>query len=76
MLNVLSAIKWSVCTTIGLVGDIYSRTHEHYTKGLVTARTISRTPNVLVQALWLNLILTRLKIKLFKWPKSLDYDSP
>ena len=36
----------------------------------------ARTPNVLVQALWLNLILIRLKIKLFKWPKSLDYDSP
>ena len=29
MQNVLSAIKWSVCITIMLVGDIYSRTLVH-----------------------------------------------
>ncbi len=62
MLNALSAIKWCVCTTMELVGDICSRTRAHFMKVLVIARTMMRRLNVLVQTLWQNSILTRMKI--------------
>ena len=65
MQNVQSAIKWSVCITMKLVGDIYSRTPTHtrgpYTKGPVIARTISQRSSVLVRAFQRGSIPARMK---------------
>jgi hypothetical protein len=65
MRNVPSAIKWSVCITIMLVGDTCSRmlahVRAHCTKGLASARIIARRSNVSVQALQRSSTLARTK---------------
>ncbi len=70
MRNVLSVIKWSVCTAITPAGDIYSRTlvhaRAHCTKDLGMARTILQILNALVQALRRGSILDRMKISTSK----------
>src|SRR5262249_11190544 len=64
MQSVLSVIKRCGCTTIKPGDDIYSPMHTraHCTKDRVTARTIWRRSNALVQACWRSSTLARTKI--------------